>query len=167
MKKTFKIKNRRNFYCTLLSLLATLPYILIFDGPILLFLGGLVALLLVQIFFNTATFIIEENTEMKKDREKHIVRRMSRAAFVVGRSIGGGAPPTQNIYTSDITRATAFSWLIVAFVHLVMATVIEDALAYTGPMQFGKYLPVWGIILVLLLWDCVKQFLSDARIVEK
>lgn len=57
MKKTFKIKNRRNFYSTLLSLLATLPYLLIFDGPILLFLGGLAALLLVQITFNTAPLL--------------------------------------------------------------------------------------------------------------
>ena len=165
--KNLKLKSRRNFYCTLLSLLAALPYILIFDGPILLFLGGLAALLLVQMTFNTVTFIVEENTEMKKDREKHIVRRMSRAAFVGGRSIGGGAPPTQNIYTSDVTRATAFSWLIVAIIHLVMATVIEDSLAYAGPMQFGKYLPVWIPILLLLLWDGGKQLLSDAHIVEK
>lgn len=104
---------------------------------------------------------------MKKDREKHIVRRMSRAAFVGGKAIGGGAPPTQNIYTSDSTRATAFSWLIVLLIHLVMATVIEDALAYSGPMQFGKYLPVWIPILLFLLWDGGKQLLSDARIVEK
>ena len=165
--KKFKIRNRRNFYCSLLSLLAVLPYILLYDGPKLLFFIGMIALLLVQIFFNTETFIIEDDPNAKKDREKNIVRMMSRAFFVTNRSIGGSAPPTQNIYTSDATRATAFSWVIVILVHLIAATAIEDKLAYAGPVQFGKYLPVWGIILVLLLWDCVKQFMADVRMTDK
>lgn len=166
MKKP-RIKNRRNFYCTLLSLLAVLPYILLYDGPDLLFFVGMIALLLVQLLFNTTIFIVEDDPNAKKDREKNIVRMMSRTVFIANRYGGGSVPPTQNIYTSDATRATAFSWLIIVLTHLISATVIEDNLAYAGPMQFGKYLPVWGTILVLLLWDCVKQFLSDARTIDK
>ncbi|MBR5285139.1 MAG: hypothetical protein IKU27_08850 [Clostridia bacterium] len=165
--KKFIIKNRRNFYCSLLSMLTVLPYILLYNGPKLLFLGGLLALLLVQVFFNTASFIVEDDTNAKKDREKNIVRMMSRTVFIANRYGGGSVPPTQNIYTSDATRATAFSWLIVILVHLIAATAIEDQLAYAGPMQFGKYLPVWGIVLVLLVWDCVKQFMADVRMTDK
>ena len=165
--KKYRLKNQRNFYCSLLSMLAVLPYILLYNGPKLLFLVGLFALLLVQLFFNTATFIVEDDPNAKKDREKNIVRMMSRTVFITNRYGGGSVPPTQNIYTSDATRATAFSWLIVILVHLIAATAIEDGLAYAGPMQFGKYLPVWGIILVLLLWDCVKQFMADVRMTDK
>lgn len=167
MKKQLNIKNRRNFYCTLLSLLTVLPYILLYNGPKLIFLCGMIALLLVQILYNTTPFIVEEDSNAKKDREKNIVRMMGRTIFIASRYGGGSVPPTQNIYTSDGTRATAFSWLIVILIHLITATAIEDQMAYAGPMQFGKYLPVWGIILVVLLWDCVKQFLSDVRIIDK
>ena len=165
--KKFKIRNRRNFYSSLLSLLAVLPYILLYNGPKLLFLVGMIALLLVQMFFNMETFIVEDDPDAKKDREKNIVRMMSRTVFIASRYGGGSAPPTQNIYTSDATRATAFSWVIVILTHLIAATAIEDKLAYAGPVQFGKYLPIWGIILVLLLWDCVKQFMADLRMTDK
>ena len=165
--KKFRIKNRRNFCLSLLSLLAALPYILLYDGPKLLFFGGMLALLLVQLFFNTATFIVEDDPDAKKDREKNIVRMMSRTIFIANRYGGGSVPPVQNIYTSDATRATAFSWLVVVLVHLIAATAIEDKLAYAGPVQFGKYLPIWGIILVLLLWDCIKQLLSDVRMTDQ
>lgn len=157
MKKYSKIKNLRNFVFAMISLFLALPYILIFNGSLPLFIGGFVALLLTQVCFNTSTFIVEENKQLNNDREKNITRLLGRPNFVMFGKWIGGAPPIQNLNRSDEGRCIAFSWMIIAFIHLVSATFIEDSLAYSGPMQFQKYFPVWLLIILLAVWDIGKH----------
>ncbi len=157
MKPRRTLQNPRNLILTLLSVLLTLPYSLSSGGPYTALLVGLPALTVIHLVLGTAVFHDDPNEAVAKDREKAVTDLLQNPFFIFSKGAGGGAISTQDVQSSDEGRCIAFSWLTVAAVHLLNAVLIEDKLAYTGPMRLSRYWPVWLLCIALATWDIYKH----------
>ncbi len=163
-----KIYNKSNLLFTALAMLPSF-WLAIKGAPLICPAAGLVIWLAVQTTLNvhpTGDSADPGDRRMAQEKTKQI-RHLPISSSLRGGGRYGAFLPTGDLAISNHKRLLPLSWMVAAFTLLGTLTIYEDSLDYIGPINLGKYYPVFILMALLLLADIYLAFHRDKNLFKR